>query len=41
VVRENKPVGLQETLEQKVRYDPVIQEVIRTFSATIVDIQPK
>ena len=41
VVRENKPVVLQETLEQKVRHDPVIQEVIRTFSATIVDIQPK
>ena len=41
VVRENNPVMSKETLEQKVHHDPVIQEVMRTFSAKIVDIQPK
>jgi hypothetical protein len=40
-VRENKPVISKETLEQKVHHDPVIQEVMRTFSARIVDIHPK
>ena len=41
VVRENTPVMSKETLEQKVHRDPVIQEVMRTFSAKIVDIRPK
>jgi DNA polymerase III subunit gamma/tau len=41
MVRENKPVMSKETLEQKVHHDPVIQEVMRTFSAKIVDIHPK
>lgn len=41
VVRENKQEMPEETLEQKVRRDPVVQEVMRTFSAKIVDIQPK
>ncbi|HVB73457.1 MAG TPA: DNA polymerase III subunit gamma/tau [Ktedonobacteraceae bacterium] len=41
VVSEDKPVVSKETLEQKVRHDPVVQEVMRTFSARIVDIQPK
>jgi DNA polymerase III subunit gamma/tau len=41
VVRENNPVMSKETLEQKVHHDPVIQEVMRTFSAKIVDIHPK
>ncbi|HEU0000101.1 MAG TPA: DNA polymerase III subunit gamma/tau [Ktedonobacteraceae bacterium] len=41
MVRENKPVMSKETLEQKVHHDPVIQEVMRTFSARIVDIHPK
>jgi DNA polymerase III subunit gamma/tau len=41
MVRENNPVMSKETLEQKVHHDPVIQEVMRTFSAKIVDIHPK
>ncbi len=41
IVRENTPVMSKETLEQKVHRDPVIQEVMRTFSAKIVDIHPK
>jgi DNA polymerase III subunit gamma/tau len=41
MVRENKPVMSKETLEQKVHHDPVIQEVMRTFSARIVDIHAK
>ena len=41
VVRENKQGASQETLEQKVRRDPVVQEVMRTFTARIVDIYPK
>jgi hypothetical protein len=41
MVRENAPVMSKETLEQKVHRDPVIQEVMRTFSARIVDIRPK
>lgn len=41
IVRENTPVMSKETLEQKVHRDPVIQEVMRTFSAKIVDIRPK
>jgi hypothetical protein len=39
VIRENRQEA--ETLEQKARRDPVVQEVIRTFSAKIVDIHPK
>jgi DNA polymerase III subunit gamma/tau len=31
----------QDTIEQKVRSDPVVQEVMKTFSARIVDIRPK
>ncbi len=41
MVRENTPVMSKETLEQKVHRDPVIQEVMRTFSAKIVEIRPK
>jgi DNA polymerase-3 subunit gamma/tau len=41
IVRENTPVVSKETLEQKVHRDPVIQEVMRTFSAKIVEIRPK
>ncbi|HLX57488.1 MAG TPA: DNA polymerase III subunit gamma/tau [Ktedonobacteraceae bacterium] len=41
MVRENKQVVSKEVLEQKVRHDPVVQEVMRTFSARIVDIHPK
>ncbi len=31
----------RDTIEQKVRSDPVVQEVMKTFSARIVDIRPK
>ncbi len=31
----------QDTIEQKVRSDPVVQEVMKTFSARIVDVRPK
>ncbi|HEU5379247.1 MAG TPA: DNA polymerase III subunit gamma/tau [Ktedonobacteraceae bacterium] len=41
-VRENKKVALsKEELGQKVQQDPVVQEIMRTFKATIKDIQPK
>ncbi|HEY0754871.1 MAG TPA: DNA polymerase III subunit gamma/tau [Ktedonobacteraceae bacterium] len=41
-VRENKRVALsKEELGQKVRDDPVVQEVIKTFGAIIGEIQPK
>jgi DNA polymerase-3 subunit gamma/tau len=43
VIRENRqgtPEG-KDTLEQKVRRDPVVQEVMRTFTAKIVEIHPK
>jgi DNA polymerase III subunit gamma/tau len=41
-VKENiSVVQPQETIEQKVRRDPVVQEVIKTFSARIVDVRPK
>ncbi len=41
-VRENKKAPLsKEELGQKVRGDPVVQEVMKTFGATIEDIQPK
>jgi len=41
-VKEN--IGVvqpQETIEQKVHRDPVVQEVIKTFTARIVDVRPK
>ncbi|HEV2582797.1 MAG TPA: hypothetical protein VGT44_18205, partial [Ktedonobacteraceae bacterium] len=50
VIRENRQEALsashesreaKETLEQKARHDPVVQEVMRTFKANIVDIHPK
>jgi DNA polymerase III subunit gamma/tau len=41
VIRENRQGAIEETLEQKARRDPVVQEVIRTFTAKIVDIHPK
>jgi hypothetical protein len=41
-VKENiNVVQPQETIEQKVRRDPVVQEVIKTFTARIVDVRPK
>jgi DNA polymerase-3 subunit gamma/tau len=41
-VNENISVAQpQDTIEQKVRRDPVVQEVIKTFTARIVDIRPK
>ncbi len=42
IVKENiSVVQPQDTIEQKVRDDPVVQEVIKTFSARIVEIRPK
>ncbi len=42
IVKENiNVVQPQETIEQKVRRDPVVQEVIKTFTARIVDIRQK
>jgi DNA polymerase-3 subunit gamma/tau len=42
IVKENiNVVQPQETIEQKVRRDPVVQEVIKTFTARIVDVRPK
>jgi DNA polymerase-3 subunit gamma/tau len=42
IVKENISVGQpQDTIEQKVRRDPVVQEVIKTFSARIVEVRPK
>lgn len=42
VVKENiSVVQQQDTIEQKVRRDPVVQEVIKTFSARIVEVRPK
>lgn len=41
-VRENKKVVLSKVeLGQKAQQNPVVQEVMRTFGATIKDIQPK
>jgi len=41
-VSENKKVPLsKEELGRKVRDDPVVQEAIRTFGATIGEIHPK
>ena len=42
IVRENTSVASHEdTIEQKVRRDPVVQEVMKTFSAQIVEVHPK
>ncbi len=41
VIRENRQSATNETLEQKASRDPVVLEVIRTFTAKIVDIHPK
>ena len=42
IVKENiNVVQPQETIEQKVHRDPVVQEVIKTFTARIVDVRPK
>ena len=42
IVKENiNVVQPQETIEQKVRRDPVVQEVIKTFTARIVDVRPR
>jgi DNA polymerase-3 subunit gamma/tau len=34
-------ISSQETLEQKARRDPIVQEVMKTFAAKIVNVQPK
>ncbi len=42
IVNENTTVVQpQDTIEQKVRRDPVVQEVMKTFSARIVEIRPQ
>jgi DNA polymerase-3 subunit gamma/tau len=42
IVKENISVEQpQDTIEQKVLRDPVVQEVIKTFSARIVEVRPK
>lgn len=41
-VKENKKVALsKEEAQQRVAQDPVVQEALRTFRATIQDVQPK
>ncbi len=41
-VSENTTVvSPQETIEQKARRDPVVQEVMKLFAARIVHVQPK
>ena len=41
-IKENvSAVKSRETIEENVHRDPVVQEVIKTFSARIVDIRPK
>jgi DNA polymerase-3 subunit gamma/tau len=41
-VKENiSATQSQQTIEQNVLHDPVVQEVIKTFAARIVDIRPK
>ena len=41
-VKENSSaVQTRETIEQHVLRDPVVQEVIKTFTARIADIRPK
>ncbi len=42
IVKENITVAQpQDTIEQRVHRDPVVQEVIKTFSARIVEVRPK
>ncbi|HCP75620.1 MAG TPA: hypothetical protein DIU08_13405, partial [Ktedonobacter sp.] len=42
IVRENTSTGLPlEIIKQKASSDPVVQEVMRTFTAKIVDIRSK
>jgi DNA polymerase III subunit gamma/tau len=42
IVKENTTVVQpKDTIEQKVRRDPVVQEVMKTFSARIVEIRPQ
>jgi hypothetical protein len=45
IVRENTTVASPspslEVLKEKATHDPVVQEVMRTFTAKIVDIRPK
>jgi len=42
IVSENTTtVSSQETIEQKARRDPIVQEVMKTFTARIVNVQPK
>jgi len=42
IVKENISVAQpQDTIEQKVHRDPIVQEVIKTFSARIVEVRPK
>jgi len=42
IVRENTNVASHEdTIEQKASRDPVVQEVVKTFSARIVEVHPK
>ena len=42
IVRENTKVASHEdTIEQKASHDPVVQEVMKTFSARIVEVHPK
>jgi hypothetical protein len=42
IVSENKTTASpQETIEQKAMRDPIVQEVMKTFGAKIVNVQPK
>lgn len=45
ILKEHRPVAgagaKPEALEHKARRDPVVQEIMRTFAAKIVDIHPK
>ena len=41
-VKENTSAAQsREAIEENVRHDPVVQEVIKTFAAKIVDVRPK
>lgn len=42
IVSENTTiVSPKDTIEQKVQHDPVVQEVMKTFTARIIEIHPK
>jgi hypothetical protein len=42
IVRENTSIlSSRETIQQQAERDPVVKEVIRTFTARIVDVYPK